>query len=44
MRPDEWRAFVADVRERGILDPVRVAPDGVTVLDGRHRLRAALEL
>lgn len=44
MRPAEWRAFLADVAERGILEPVRLAPDGFTVLDGRHRLRAALEL
>lgn len=44
MRPAEWRAFLADVAERGVLEPVRLAPDGVTVLDGRHRLRAAREL
>jgi len=44
MRPAEWRALLEDVRERGILEPLRLAPDGVTVLDGRHRLRAAREL
>ncbi|MHB8324796.1 MAG: DNA methyltransferase [Candidatus Dormibacteria bacterium] len=44
MRPAEWRAFLEDVRERGVLEPLRLAPDGVTVLDGRHRLRAAREL
>lgn len=41
MRPAEWRAFLEDVRERGILEPLRLASDGVIVLDGRHRLRAA---
>lgn len=44
MRPAEWRAFLEDVRQRGILEPLRVAEDGLTVLDGRHRLRAAREL
>ncbi|MHB8325458.1 MAG: DNA-methyltransferase [Candidatus Dormibacteria bacterium] len=44
MRPAEWRTFLEDVRERGVLEPLRLAPDGVTVLDGRHRLRAAREL
>lgn len=41
MRPDEWAAFVADVRERGIVEPLVVCD--TTVLDGRHRLRAAKE-
>ena len=44
MRPDEWRAFLTDVQERGVLEPVHVGADGVTVLDGRHRLKAAREL
>ncbi|MHB8312376.1 MAG: ParB N-terminal domain-containing protein, partial [Candidatus Dormibacteria bacterium] len=44
MRAAEWRAFLEDVRERGVLEPLRLAPDGVTVLDGRHRLRAARDL
>jgi site-specific DNA-methyltransferase (adenine-specific) len=44
MRPAEWRAFLEDVRERGMLEPLRVAADGSTVLDGRHRLKAAAEL
>ncbi len=44
MRPAEWRAFLEDVRQRGILEPLRLASDGVTVLDGRHRLKAAREL
>src|SRR3990167_6840232 len=42
MRPDEWRAFVSDVREHGIVEPLAVL--GSVVLDGRHRLRAALEV
>ncbi len=44
MRPAEWKAFLEDVRERGVQEPLRLAPDGRTVLDGRHRLRAAREL
>ena len=44
MRPAEWQAFLGDVAEHGIHEPLRMAADGVTVLDGRHRLRAALEL
>lgn len=42
MRPDEWSAFLADVRERGIVEPVVVS--GRVVLDGRHRYRAAKEI
>jgi N6-adenosine-specific RNA methylase IME4 len=42
MRRDEWTAFLADVRLRGIVEPLVVR--GSTVLDGRHRLRAAKEL
>src|SRR5919206_734684 len=43
MPRDEFRAFLADVRARGIIDPLDITPKDV-VLDGRHRLRAALEL
>lgn len=41
---EEWPAFLEDIRHHGILEPLVVGPDGVTVLDGRHRLRAAKEL
>ena len=44
MPAPQWQAFLADVAERGILDPIQLAPDGRTVIDGRHRLRAAREL
>ncbi len=44
MRRAEWHAFLRDVAARGVMEPLRLAPDGVTVLDGRHRLRAAREL
>ena len=44
MRPGEWRAFLSDIGQRGVQEPLRVAADGSTVLDGRHRLRAAREL
>ena len=43
MRPDEWRSFFDDVVQRGIVVPLDVLPDG-TILDGRHRYRAAMEL
>lgn len=42
MRDKEWRDFYADIAMRGIKVPLEVL-DG-TVLDGRHRLRASLEL
>ena len=44
MKRGEWEVFLADIRERGILEPLQLATDGTTVLDGRHRLQAALEL
>lgn len=34
-------AFIDDVAERGVLDPIKVSPDGRFVWDGRRRLRAA---
>lgn len=43
MSEREFAAFRADVEVHGILEPVEIAPDG-TLLDGRHRLRAAQEL
>jgi N6-adenosine-specific RNA methylase IME4 len=43
MRPDEWAEFYRDIAFRGIKVPLEILADG-TVLDGRHRLRAALEL
>jgi|GEM_PF-5725298 len=43
MRGSEWQGFYTDVAMRGIKVPLEVLADG-TVLDGRHRLRAAIEL
>ncbi len=43
MRPDEYRDFLADVQARGIQVPLEIMADG-TLLDGRHRLKAAKEL
>lgn len=37
-------AFVEDIRERGVLMPLLVSPDGKVVWDGRRRLRAAKRL
>lgn len=41
----EWAAFVASVKRDGILEPLQVTHDGdqVLVIDGRHRLAAAIE-
>jgi len=39
----EFQALLEDIRRRGILEPLHVQFDG-TVLDGRHRLRAARAL
>jgi len=43
MRPSQWDDFYADVAMRGIRVPLEVLADG-TVIDGRHRLRAAIQL
>jgi len=43
MQAIEWRSFLADVKERGIVTPLEITSEGV-VIDGRHRLRAACEL
>jgi N6-adenosine-specific RNA methylase IME4 len=40
MLPDEYQAFLADVKAHGIIAPLDITPAGV-VLDGRHRLQAA---
>ncbi len=41
MRPGEYSDLLADVRVRGVRVPLEVLGD--VVLDGRHRLRAAVE-
>jgi N6-adenosine-specific RNA methylase IME4 len=43
MRPDEWREFYQDIAMRGIRQDIEVLADG-TILDGRHRFRAAKAL
>lgn len=43
MRASEWEDFYTDVAMRGIKVPLEVLANG-TVVDGRHRLRAAVEL
>ena len=43
MADEEYAAFLADVKGRGLLTPLEVTGEGV-VLDGHHRLRAAREL
>jgi N6-adenosine-specific RNA methylase IME4 len=42
MRPSEWQDFYNDIVIRGIKVPLEVLADG-TVVDGKHRLRAAIE-
>lgn len=42
---DEWAAFVADVKERGIIVPIKITSTKgkLIIVDGRHRNKAALE-
>lgn len=40
---DEWAAFVADVREHGIQEPIRITAGGL-VVDGETRRQAAVDL
>lgn len=42
MAPAEWDVFLADVKDRGVIEPVRILPDG-TIIDGHNRVRAARE-
>lgn len=39
MREDEWNQFLADVKQAGVRVPLEVIGD--TVIDGRHRFKAA---
>ncbi len=43
MSTSEWQDFYADIALRGIKVPLEVLANGI-VVDGRHRLRAAIEL
>lgn len=43
MRAEFYREFVEDVRTHGLKTPLEVSEDGV-VLDGRHRLLAAIDI
>lgn len=43
MRHDEWQDFYNDIALRDIKVPLEVLADG-TVVDGRHRLKAAIKL
>jgi N6-adenosine-specific RNA methylase IME4 len=43
MTKAEFEGFSADIHQRGLLVPLEVTNSGI-VLDGRHRLRAAVEL
>jgi N6-adenosine-specific RNA methylase IME4/ParB-like chromosome segregation protein Spo0J len=43
MSGEEFARLVADVGEQGLLEPLKIRPDGV-VLDGQHRLRAVRQL
>ncbi len=44
MRDDEYQYLLEDIRINGVQTPIDLDADGVTVLDGKHRLRAAREL
>lgn len=41
MQESEYRFFVADVKNRGVQVPIEI--EGTTILDGRHRWKAAKE-
>lgn len=43
---EDWAAWVSEIRANGIMEPIRVVPngDGWLAVDGRHRLAAALEI
>lgn len=45
MTEGEWAAFKADLRARGMKDPVLVVVDskGLKIYEGNHRIRAAEE-
>jgi ParB-like chromosome segregation protein Spo0J len=43
MTDEQYESFLDNVREHGIRDPIEVLPGTLTVLDGRTRLRAAIE-
>lgn len=43
MRHGEWQDFYNDIAFRGIVTPLEILADG-TVVDGRHRLKAAKQL
>jgi N6-adenosine-specific RNA methylase IME4 len=43
MAPAEYALLKRDIAEKGILQPILLAPDG-SILDGRHRYQAGLEL
>src|SRR4051812_2723353 len=42
MPPDQWEAFLNDVQENGVKDPI-VVPKGGYILNGRHRWLASME-
>lgn len=42
----DWSAWIEEIRENGILEPLRVVAEGdqLLVIEGRHRLQAAQEI
>lgn len=40
---EDWEAFISDVRERGVIEPVKVIEGTNQICDGRHRRQAAIE-
>jgi len=39
-KPDEWERLAASVGQFGLIQPIRLSPDGTTIVDGRFRYLA----
>lgn len=44
LSPDEFKKLKSDIQAHGQQEPIMLSEDGSVLLDGRHRLRAVLEL
>lgn len=44
MQPNEYDSLKADIKSKGLLEPVWLHPENHTIVDGRNRHRACVEL